>query len=762
MIGRLDPAIGPSTAVSPKLSISEPGMSNRLPRLKLRSRPVRTPTVIQMEAVECGAAALANILSFYGRIVPLAELRQICGVSRDGSKASNILKAARHYGLEASGYRLELQDLADYAPPYIVFWQFNHFLVVEGFKNGYVYLNDPAIGRRRVSFQEFDEGFTGVTLILRPGPEFTKGGIRPNVWRGLFQRLRGSFDAVTACFIAGLLLMVPKLTVSVLAGQFIDQILVQGRQEWLRPALWILGLAALLMLVLAEAQLRFLRRLQIKLSVRLSGQFLWHLLHLPLRFYAQRFAGEISNRIRLNSTVARTLSGQLATALIGMVTMIFYGIVMLTYQVPLTLMTFGLASVNLVALQAVARRRTDANRVLQQDIGKLAGLEINGLQGIETLKASGLESDFFSRWSGQYTKMLNGNQSLEQQTRAISVLPAFVSSFSHMLILVVGGYEVVQGRLTLGGYVAFGTIARDFLNPVNTLVSLGQTIQELTGNIDRLDDVLANPVDAVVEPAAEITSNAEAVPSCLQGFVSIRNLSFSYNPLEPPLVDQFNLEIEPGQRIALVGRSGSGKSTIARLICGLYQPTSGEILFDGQLRSYIPRPVLTQSLAMVEQSIAIFPGPVRSNLTLWNPSISDSDLIKACQDAAIHDVVVALPEGYDSQLSEGGSNLSGGQRQRLEIARALVNNPSILVLDEATSALDAQTEFMIDRNLRRRGCTCIIVAHRLSTIRDCDQIIVLDHGKVVEQGTHEELLQLKGHYVRLIQANEGSMALGGV
>ena len=715
-----------------------------------RSIRVKTPTLLQMEAVECGAAALGIILGYYGRIVPLAQLRQECGVSRDGSKASNMLKAARSYGLEGKGFKKELSQLQDLRPPYVVFWNFNHFVVVEGFRNQRVYLNDPGTGPRHVSLQEFDEGYTGVVLVMEPSTQFSKGGRKPSMILSLWSRLQGAEAALAYCIVAGFLLTMVGLVVPVFSQVFVDDILVQGRQLWLRPLLWAMAIAAILQGSLTLLRLRYLRRLKIKLAVGMSSRFFWHILRLPVGFYAQRFAGEISNRTTLNDQVADVLAGQLATTIIDTVMVFFYALVMMQYDWVLTLIVVSFAAVNVLTLQWISRQRVDANQRLIQEYGKAAGLSIAALQSIETLKASGLESDFFSRWSGYYTKALNSQQELGVTNQTFSVLPTLLSALSSMLLLIVGGLRVVDGHLSIGMLIAFQGLMFNFQQPVNNLVNFGTTLQELEGNLIRLDDVLDNSIGKEAE-GAKSSSFPYLLPK-LQGYVELQNITFGYSRLESPLIENFNLSIKPGQRVALVGGSGSGKSTIAKLVSGLYQPWAGEICFDGKSREQIPQQLLTNSVAMVEQEILLFGGTVRDNLTLWDTTVPNKNLIRACQDAEIADVVLSMSGGFDAELIEGAANLSGGQRQRLEIARALVNNPSILVMDEATSALDAETEKIIDQNLRRRGCTCIIVAHRLSTIRDCDQIIVLERGKVVQRGTHQELWHVDGVYSRLLRS----------
>ncbi|WP_321162515.1 NHLP family bacteriocin export ABC transporter peptidase/permease/ATPase subunit [Nostoc sp. KVJ3] len=707
----------------------------------------RTPTLLQMEAVECGAAALGTILSYYGLIIPLAELRVSCGVSRDGSKASNLLKAARNYGMQAKGFKKDIKQLQAIKPPFIVFWNFNHFLVVEGFFSNNsggklrerVWLNDPGTGPRSVTMQEFDEAYTGVVLVMEPGTEFKKGGEKGNIIGALYSRLKNSFRELLFCVLIGFLLVIPGFAIAAMSQVFIDNILMEKRYDWLKPMLIGMGAIAVLQAVMNLMQLRKLRYLNLRLSISMTGQFLWHLLCLPTGFYAQRYAGEISSRIGINNHVASILSGQLARTAIDSVMIVFYGAMMLAYDWLLTLICVAAVAVNVAVIQWVSRRRIDTSMRLAQDGGKLAGVEIGALQSIETIKAGALESDTFSRWAGYYAKLTSAEQEMSQNEQWVSLLPSFLSSLTTMLLLIIGGLRVIDGHLTIGMLVAFQSLMSRFQGPVNTLVGLGTTIQNLDGDLKRLDDVLRNPIDVALQPEGIREKSpiqyAWPVEHCrLEGYIELRNLTFGYSRVEEPLIQNFSCTLKPGQRVAFVGGSGSGKSTVSKIVTGLYDAWEGEILFDGVPRKQIPRAVITNSLAMVEQEIFLFGGTVRDNLTLWDETIPDVQLMKACQDAAILDVVMAIPGGLDGKLLEGASNLSGGQRQRLEIARALVNNPSILVMDEATSALDAETENIIDRNIRRRGCTCIIVAHRLSTIRDCDEIIVLERGKVVQRG----------------------------
>jgi len=709
---------------------------------------VRTPTVLQMEAVECGAASLSMVLSYYGRFVPLEELRVECGVSRDGSKANNVMRAARKFGLNVRGFRKEPAHLRLERVPMIVYWNFNHFLVVEGFKNGKVYLNDPASGPRVITDDEFDQSFTGVVLVFEPSPDFKKGGQQPGIWPSLRKRLAGSEFALAFAVITGLFLVIPGLVIPAFTRVFVDDILLGGLTDWLRPLLLGMAMAATLRGALTWLQQRALLRLQTKLALSTSSRFFWHVLRLPMEFFYQRFPGEIGSRVQINDKVATLLSGQLAVTVISMVTIVFYAAVMLSYDVVLTLVGVSFAIVNILVLRWVSRKRVDENQKLMRARGQVTGISMGGLQMMEDLKATGAENDFFTDWSGRYAKASNAEQRLGALTAYLMSVPPLLNTLNTAAILAVGGLRVMDGHLSIGMLVAFQSLMASFMAPVNQLVNLGSTLQEVQGDMTRLDDVMRYPVDKVVGNDDDDSGPGNVVQ--LVGQVELRNITFGWSKLEPPLIKDFNLTIKPGERVALVGGSGSGKSTVSKLIAGLFEPWEGEILFDGKNRTETPRTVLNNSVGFVDQDIFMFGGTIRENLTVWDGTVPEASVVLAGRDACIHDDVVVRRDGYDGSVSEAGSNFSGGQRQRMEIARALVTNPTILVLDEATSALDTNTEKLIDDHLRRRGCTCIIVAHRLSTIRDADEILVMERGVVVQRGTHDAMKDIDGPYARLI------------
>lgn len=720
-------------------------------RARREPKAVRTPTVLQMEAVECGAASLTSVLAHFGTWVPLEEMRLACGISRDGSKASNILRAAREYGLSAKGLKAEPAALRRLEPPMILHWNFNHFVVLDGFQGDRARINDPAFGPRTISVEELDQSFTGVVLTFSPGPDFERQGSPPSLIRALRERLGGNRWALLFVVLTGLALVVPGLAAPALTKVYVDQVLLDERIGWLAPVLAGLGVTALVLGLLTWLQQTYLLRLETRISLAGSSRFLWHVLRLPAEFFTQRYAGDISMRVAINDRVARLLSRDLATNALGTMLIVFFGWLLLQFDVLLTLITVAVTALNVVALRFVARKRTDGSRRLLQERGKLKGTAVGGLQTIESLKAMGGESDLFTRWAGYHAKVINNSQDLDRYTHTLNAVPPLLMAINTALILGIGSFRVMNGALSLGGLIAFQALVASFVAPINRLVGLGGQLQLVEGDMRRLDDVLRYEA---TPPPATGAPEEEHLRVKLAGRLELRGVSFGYSRLDPPLIEGFDLTIEPGRRVALVGGSGSGKSTIARLVAGLYQPWEGEILFDGMHRDQVPPRLLVSSLATVDQTISLFEGTVRENLTLWDPSVPLPEVVAASRDAQIHEDIAARPGGYDSPVDEGGANFSGGQRQRLEIARALVGRPTLLVLDEATSALDPTTEQQIDRHLRRRGCTCLIIAHRLSTIRDADEIIVLDRGEVAQRGTHEELIDdSEGAYSELIAAH---------
>ncbi len=723
-------------------------------------RRVWTPAVLQMEAAECGAAALGIILDYHGRYIPLDLLRDDCGVSRDGSNAFYIKAAAKRYGLEVKAGRKSADGLRSWKPPFIVFWQWNHFLVVEGFGLGKVYLNDPASGRRSVGFDEFQQGYTGIAFSFVPGPQFVKEGQRPSTFRGLASRLASSKAAIVFVVLAGLALVIPNLVTAAFQRVFMDEILIQGHHNWLKPLLLAMMFTAILRVAAAALQQLYLTRLEVKLTLDESLKFLGHVLRLPLSFFQRRYTGDLVARVSSTARVAGLLSGELATTTVSLLTLVAYVAVMLPYDPVLAMVGVGISSLNLVALKVFSRWRTDLNRGIEQIRGRLLAGIMGAIQIVESIKATGSESEMLVRWTGDQARMINAEQTLGVYDAFLFVIPPLLASLTTIVVLGLGGRQVILGGLSIGVLLALQSLLAGFNQPFIDMARLGADVQELRADLDRIDDVRNREVDPVFASEGRITAMPEpsdgtktaATTHRLTGHVEFRGVSFGYNrTVEDPLIKDFSFAAAPGQRIALVGGSGSGKSTIGRLAAGLYQPWSGEILYDGQPLQKISREVFVNSVLVVDSEIVLFEGTVRDNLTLWDDFVPMERLTQAGVEAAIHRDLLQRRGGYGATIGEAGRNFSGGQRQRLQIAQALVREPSLLILDEATSALDPKTERIVDDNLRRRGCTCLIIAHRLTTIRDCDEIIVLNAGRVVQRGTHDELIaDAAGEYARLL------------
>ncbi|BAL78502.1 NHLP family bacteriocin export ABC transporter peptidase/permease/ATPase subunit [Bradyrhizobium cosmicum] len=706
----------------------------------------KTPTILQMEAAECGAACLAMVLAFHGRWVPLEQLRVECGVSRDGSKASNIVRAARRFGLSAKGFRQELAILRSAPTPCIIHWNFNHFVVLDGIEEKYAYINDPAFGRRRIGLDELDRSFTGVVLTMEPDAGFVPQGSKPGGLRLLVRELRGSKAAVGLLVLLSFVMVIPGLVAASFSKIFIDDILIQHLTGWLRPLLVGMAITALIRTILTLLQQSLLLRLQTKLSVVMISRFLWRVMALPMEFFTQRHAGDIATRVAANEKIARLLAGGIAANVLNLTSVVFFAAAMAIYDVWLAAICIGLSLLNVLSLRLSHRRREDLSRGLSQERGKSLGAVVSIVRSIETIKASGLEDEAFGQWSGIQAKVLNAERDLASSSIMLDMIPTLISGMTMTAILILGGLRVIEGSLTLGSLVAFQSLMASFSEPVATLVNQAGGFQLIRGALDRLEDVFNYPLgDTAKDDAPGRRFHAK-----LAGRIELRNVQFGYSLLEPPLIADLSIAVSPGSRVALVGASGSGKSTLGRLICGLNKPWAGEILIDGAPLQDFPPSILANSIAYVDQDIFLFEGTVRDNLTLWDHTVADVDLTRALKDGEIQDEIAIRAGNYESYVNEGGTNFSGGQRQRIEIARALVGRPSIVVLDEATAALDPVTEKAIDDNLRRSGCTCIIIAHRLSTIRDCDEIVVLRQGKVAERGTHETLLALGGEYARLV------------
>lgn len=699
-----------------------------------------------MEAVECGAASLAIILGYFGSFIPLEELRVRCGVSRDGSNALNLVKAASFYGLKASGFKAEIDEIKKAELPLIIFWEFNHFLVVEGFSDKKVYINDPTAGPRTISYEEFDEKYTGVAIRFEKTDTFKKTKAPKKLARLLKERLEGVKGPLVYLTLCGFGLLFPGLFMPAINQVFFDNVLGEGIYRWIFGIFSAILALSIISFLFVYLQSSYLNRINTRLSSVFSMEFLWHILHLPVQFYAQRFGGEIAYRMRLNDSVAKTMTGNFVPTIVNVCLMIFYAIVMFSYDVTVASIGMIAAALNLTMLVIINRSLVDAYARLQQESGKSIGFSIGALQHIESIKAAGNELDFFSRWAGYTAKKLNADREINLKDVLLTSVPPFLQGLAITALLGLGALRIIEGDLTIGMLMALQALMNSFLLPVGQLVNLGSSLQTLKIDVDRLNDVIKNPVD-VVYSAKGIVASHEGK---LEGHLELKNVTFGYSPADPPLIENFSFVLKPGQRIAFVGPTGSGKSTIAKLISGLYQPWEGEVLYDGKRIDQIPRSVFTNSVGLVDQRITLFAASVRDNLTLWDSTVAEEKIIQATKDASIHDDILLRAGGYDALIEEDGRNFSGGQKQRLEIARVFVGMPRVLILDEATSTLDSLSELEISHNVRKRGCTAAMIAHRLSTIRDCDEIIVLERGKIVQRGTHDALKALPGTYQDLV------------
>ena len=709
---------------------------------------VKVPTVLQMEATECGAASLAMVLAHYGLWIPLEKLRIECGVNRDGSKASRILRAAKNRGCEAKGYKWEAENMRGAPFPLIIHWEFNHFVVLEGIEGNKAYINDPAMGRRAITWDDFVTSYTGVALLVKPGANFKKAGQRYNVFRTVFEKLCEDKKVVLFITILELCMIIPGLASPIFNQIFLDEILTGKHRDWMGNFCIAMTVSFIITGFLNWLRAVILTRWQQKLTLSDSASFVQHLLKLPMQFFQQRYAAEVAGRAGFNESIAEVLSGSAATAMLDLIVAVFYLALLLQYNVTLTLIGITFCGINIAIFFFMRRKLTDLNMRIQQDSGKEYGVAMNGLSMIETIKANGNEAEFFNKWAGYRTKVMVASQETQLWSLSVTTLPALLGGINGALIMTLGGFSIMDGMMTAGMFMAFQNLMGSFQAPVNSLIGLGSTLQTTEMQMQRLDDVRRYEIDSLnfrEEKIDNFTSDR------LSGEIEIKDLSFGYSPLESPLIENFNMHLAPGRWVALVGSSGSGKSTMARLLSGLYEEWTGEILFDGVNRREIPRSVICGSLSVVDQDVFQMSGTVRENIALFDKAVSRADIIQAAQDACIEETILQMEGGYEAKVAEGGMNFSGGQRQRLEIARALAVNPSILVLDEATSALDPITEQKVLTNIRHRGCSCFIVAHRLSTIRDCDEIIVLERGKIVERGTHRDMIKHDGHYRHLIE-----------
>ena len=709
---------------------------------------VKVPVIMQLEVLECGAASLTMIMAYYGKWVPLEQVRADCGVSRDGSKAKNILKAARGYGFKAKGYRCEVSAIKNKVSyPCIIHWNFNHFVVLDGFKGDTAYINDPARGEVKVPMEEFDRSFTGICIQIEPGEDFVPSGKPKSTFEFARKRLIGAGTAVVFLLISTVIGYLFGIINPVFSRFFMDRLLTGENRELLMPFIGLMCLFALVQVIVAWVQAIYQMKINGKMALVGSSTYIWKILKMPVEFFSQRMAGDILQRETLNASIANTLVETFTPLLLNTVMMVFYLIVMLRYNVTLTFVGVITIIINLAVSRVISAKRVNITRVQTRDAGKLAASTVSGIQMVETIKSSGAENGYFQKWAGYQASVNSQNMKFTRMNQFLGMVPSLLSDIANSVVLVLGVWLVMRGEFTIGSIMTFQGFLGAFMSPAMTLISAGQTIQEMRTDMERVDDVMEYPEDVYFsdDPVVEDKDYSK-----LGGRVELKDVSFGYSRLGEPLIEHFSMKLEPGSRVAFVGTSGCGKSTLSKLISGLYKPWSGEILFDGKPISEIDRTVFTSSVAVVDQDIILFEDTIDNNIRMWNSTLKDFEVILAAKDAQIYDDIMARDGGFHGLLTEGGKDLSGGQRQRLEIARVLAQDPSIIIMDEATSALDAKTEYEVVKAVKDRGITCIVIAHRLSTIRDCDEIIVMDKGHVLERGTHEELYAKGGVYTELI------------
>lgn len=709
---------------------------------------VRVPVVMQLEALECGAACLCMILAYYNKWIPLDQVREDCGVSRDGSKAKNMLKAARFYGLDAKGYRYEPDELkANGSFPCIIHWNFNHFVVLNGFRGNRAYINDPAKGTYSVSMEQFDEAFTGICLQFDTTDDFNPSGKPKSMLEFAAKRLKGTREAIVFTIITGVIAAMLGFVSPVFSRVFLDHLLNGIDADWLTSFLILLAAVNIVQILVSGLKAVYLLRINGKMAAMGNASYMWKILKMPTKFFSQRMSGDIQGRQVDNASIAETLIGTLAPLILNTVMMIFYLVVMVRFSVAMTVI--GLASIFLNALVSayISKKRINITRVSLRDSAKLSSATVSGIEMIETIKASGAENGYFKKWTGYQASVNTQQVKFIKMNQYLGMIPQFVSSLANNLVLFLGVWLTMQGKFTVGMVMAFQGFLNSFMSPAMTIVSAGQTLQEMRTKMDRVDDVMEYPEEELFKEG-EITGDMQK----LTGNIELKNVVFGYSTFDEPIIKDFSINIPLGKSVAIVGESGCGKSTISKLIAGLYKPWSGEILFDDKPLNQIPQNIFRGSLAVVDQDIILFEDTIANNIKLWDSSIEDFEMILAANDAQIHEDIMQRPRGYQYKLIEGGKNLSGGQRQRIEIARALAQDPTIIVLDEATNALDAKTEYDVVNAIRNRGITCIIIAHRLSTIRSCDEIIVMQNGEIKNRGTHDELMQDSSIYRSLVSS----------